>query len=234
MNVMNATRTSRLRLIVAWAAAALFVRVLFGILWEYQWYFPADFEASAFLTGRRQTFVGIYRWAFYAHIISGPLVLIFGTVLMLSGGRSRFFRAHRYLGRLQMLLVLGVLTPTGLVMSREALTGPIAGFGFAALSMATAVCACAAAFNARARKFHAHQRWATRLLILLVSPLLLRIVSGVLIVTEFEPDWAYRLNTWLSWLVPWGIYEMLLPRRTNGDMIQIVRNDSGTSRGLSR
>ena len=55
----NATRLSQLRTVFVWAAALLFAKVLVGMLWEYQWYFPADFEASAFLTGRRMSFQGV-------------------------------------------------------------------------------------------------------------------------------------------------------------------------------
>jgi hypothetical protein len=117
-------RLSKLRTIAAVVAGVLFVKVLLEILLEYRWYFPADFDSSAFLTGRRETFVGIYRMSFYAHIVSGPLAVILGAVLMGSGGRSRFFRMHRCLGKVQMLLVLGAVVPSGLVMASQAFAGP--------------------------------------------------------------------------------------------------------------
>jgi uncharacterized membrane protein len=201
-------RLRKLRWIALLAVALLFAKVLLGILLEYRWYFPADFDSSAFLSGRRHSFFGVYRAAFYAHLISGPLAVVVGVFLMLSGGRPRFRQFHRPAGRLQMLLVLAVVAPSGLVMAREATAGPIAAYGFASLSGATAACAAMALYCARARKFQSHRRWATRCFVLLASPLLLRLVSGVVIVLQLESDWAYRLNAWLSWLVPMAILEV--------------------------
>src|SRR5262245_47588482 len=96
----------RLRAIAAFAVAVLFVNVLLSILVEYRWYFPADFEQSSFLSGRRHTFLGVYRAAFYAHIFSGPLTVILGTFLIFTGGRSQYRHLHRPAGKLQMLIVL--------------------------------------------------------------------------------------------------------------------------------
>lgn len=189
------------------AVSALFAKVLVSILLEYRWYFPADFDASEFLSGRRHTFFGVYRSAFYAHIVSGPIAVILGAFLMLSGGRSRYRRLHRYSGRLLMLIVLGVVLPSGLVMARQAYAGQIAAWGFASLSVATAACAATAWRLVRARKFQTHRRWATRCFILLASPLLLRLIAGAVIVMQMESEWSYRLNAWLSWLIPLAIYE---------------------------
>ncbi len=109
-----------------------------------------------------------------------------------------------------LVLVLAVVAPSGLVMAREATAGPIAAFGFVSLSFATAVCAAMALYCARTQNFQSHQRWATRCFILLASPLLLRLISGALIVLGQESEWGYRLNAWLSWFIPLAIYEVWL------------------------
>ena len=187
--------------------AALLLRVLVSIVLEYRFYFPADF-ASTFLTGRESTFVGIYVPAFYIHIIAGPLAVVIGTILLLSGGRTRFRHAHRLLGRSQMIIVLIGLVPSGFVMASRAFAGPIAGLGFASLSAVTGVAAVATLAYAINKQFLLHRRWATRCYILLCSPLLLRVVGGGLVVFQLESDLAYRLNAWLSWLVPLAIFEI--------------------------
>lgn len=209
---MNATpasnRLSRLQTIGLWAVGLLLVKVLLAILYEYRWYFPADFDQSAFLSGRRYTFVGAYRVAFYTHIISGPLAILLGCALMVTGGKSRLRSLHRIAGRSQMFVVLGLVTPSGLVMAQQAYGGEIAAAGFTLHTFATAACAIAAVTYAVRRKFLQHRRWATRCFVLLCSPLLLRLVSGVAIVTDAESEWIYRLNAWLSWLIPLLIYEL--------------------------
>jgi hypothetical protein len=202
--------------------AALFLKVLISILWDYRWYFPADFENSTFLIARRDSFVGMYRVAFYAHIISGPIAVLLGTFLMASGRQARYRHLHRPIGKLQMLIVLAVVVPSGFVMAQQAFAGPIAAIGFSALAIATGSCAITAVSCAMTRKLVAHQRWATRCFILLVSPFLLRLVTGAAIATQLESAFTYRLNAWLSWLVPLLVYEIWW------------RYQSGVSRSVAR
>lgn len=205
---VESNRSVKLRAIAVFLLVVLFAKVLVTIVYEYRWYFPPDFEASEFLVGRRDMFHGIYRAAFYAHILGGPIAVVLGFVLMISGGRARFRKRHRWLGRILVVLVMAIIVPSGLIMSTRAFTGSIAGWGFASLALATAVCILAALTNARGGQFAMHQRWATRGFILLISPLLLRIMSGAAIVFQIESHWTYPLNAWLSWVMPLAIYEL--------------------------
>ncbi len=201
-----AYRFNKLRTLALSALALLFVKVLLAIVYDYRWYFPANF-GSAFLTGREALFHGSYRAAFYAHIISGPLVVILGSCLMLTGGNRRFRQFHRYGGRVQILTVILIVAPSGFVMALSAHAGPIAALGFALLSLATAATAIITIRQAQTRKFQSHQRWANRCFILLCSPLLLRLFAGALMVLQWDSEWTYRLNAWISWLIPLAIYE---------------------------
>jgi hypothetical protein len=63
-------------------------------------------------------------------------------------------------------------------------------------------------FYAIRRRFSQHERWATRCFLLLMSPLILRIASGVFIALHWEHPLLYVGNAWLSWLVPLAVYEM--------------------------
>ncbi len=203
---ISSRRWPELKAIIVTALILLGARVLSGIIFEYRLYFPANFEA-AFLIGREESFTPVYAAAFYTHILSGPPAILLAAFLIGSGGRARLRLWHRWAGRALGLLIFAALLPSGLVMATQALAGFIAGAGFAALAIATAVCAAAAIASARARRFAPHQRWAGRTFMLLVSPLLLRVISGVLIVTGADSETAYCLNAWLSWLVPLMIYE---------------------------
>ena len=202
-------RLNRQVVIVQLGLLALFVRVLYLIVVEYPSYFPADFD-SAFLTGRKEFFHGLYRIAFYAHIISGPISLVLGLALMTSGLRGRFPKAHRRAGRFLVLLVGALVAPTGLVMATHSYTGPIAGWGFALLAIATTAFAWATMSSARQGKYQQHRIWATRLFILMCSPLLLRLFSGAVIVAQLESATTFRLSAWFSWILPLLIYETTL------------------------
>nr|WP_286178014.1 DUF2306 domain-containing protein [Rhodopirellula sp. JC639] len=141
-------------------------------------------------------------------MVAGPTALILGTVLIFSGGKTRWRRLHAMLGKTQFVVVITMVVPSGLVMSLQAYAGTIAETGFLVQSILTGVTIAAAAYLARSGKIAAHRRWATRCYLLLWSPLLLRVAAGLVIVSNLESEWTYRLNAWLSWLVPLAVYEL--------------------------
>lgn len=178
------TSNARLRNVVFWGFIILSVKVFLAILYEYQWYFPADFDASSFLGGRQYTFEGVYRAAFYVHVITSPVALLMGTFLIVTGGmfdkgNVRLKRWHRIAGRVQAANVLGFVVPSGFVMAFEAYAGPFTAAGFFVLSIATGVTMLSAIWYAMRKDFAAHRLWATRCFVLLWSPLLLRMIAGI-------------------------------------------------------
>lgn len=203
----NPSRSLRVKQALAFAVALLLSKVFISIMWEYRWYFPANFD-SAFLGGRRYTFDGIYCWAFYLHIVSGPVVIVLACISMLRVRVASLRKAHRLVGRIQVLITVLIMLPSGLIMAADAYGGPIAGLGFTSLVIATTVSVVATAFHARSRNFQSHQQWATRSFILLLSPLVLRLIAGVMIVTGLESQETYQMNAWISWILPLYAFEM--------------------------
>ena len=207
-----AVPTSRIRrgnsLSLVWlAAGVLYLRALVGILLEYRWYFPADFENSAFLTGRQGHFAGAYAAAFYAHILVGPLVSVLALLLLTTGGQARYVRLHRLAGRSLALLVLAVLVPSGWIMALRSFGGPLAAAGFRGLAIATAVYTLLTHVFARRREYRRHLHYALGAFVLLASPLVLRFVAGLAAVTGYESELTYQLNAWFSWLAPLLAFE---------------------------
>ena len=184
-----------------WGVAILFAKTFLLVLWEYRNYFPANFQSN-FLAGRELTFKGIYRTAFYIHIVTGPISLGICAFLMLSGKRVNLHRWHRPLGKALVYSTLLLMLPSGLVMATQALSGPIAGWSFFVLTLLTASSICVAAWHASKGRMSQHQVWATRSFILLLSPLLLRLMTGASIFFQFESEWTYRAAVWTSWLIP--------------------------------
>ncbi len=151
---------------------------------------------------------GAYEWAFYAHILSGPVSLILGTILVGERLRTRFPIWHRYLGRIQVACVLLLVTPSGLGMAYFAAAGPIAAVGLAALTIATATCVSLGARSAMARRFADHRRWMWRCYLLLCSAVVLRLIGGTATITGMATPWLDPLATWMSWLVPLSAFEL--------------------------
>ena len=195
-------------LLVGLAATSIFCVALADILWQYRWYFPADFQNAGFLRGRQSFFHGAYRIAFYGHIVCGPIVIVVALFLLWSGRRGMTSGFHRRLGKIQFLAVLIVLGPTGLWMATRAHTGIVAGVGFGILSILTMTAAVKAVLHIRRRQIDQHQLWATRLVILLLSPIALRIITRVGIAIGFGAHGSYQFSAWSSWLAPLIAFEL--------------------------
>lgn len=201
-------RSRILTAVLRWLAVALVLRVLAVILSNYPDYFPPDFN-SLFLHGREATFVGVYRPAFYVHIVSGPVVLVNGLVLLSGYIQRRHGSLHRWLGRFQVGVLLVFVLPSSVVMARHAFGGWPAGLSFVMLSSVTACCAVAGVVHARRRRYNRHRRWMLRTYVLICSAVTLRLISGAAgLVGVPSPEWAYVIAAWTSWLLPLAAYEI--------------------------
>src|SRR5262249_26127651 len=149
-------------------AGVLILKVTASVVANYSNYVPPDF-ASDFLRGRERYFFGVYQWAFYTHIVSGPVSLVLGLILIGERFRSRFPKWHRALGRVQVACVLLLVTPSGMAMAFHARAGPFAAVGLATLAVATAICVSLGARSAMTRRFANHRRWMWRCYLLLCS-----------------------------------------------------------------
>ena len=204
----GAVRYRILTTALRWLAVVLILRVLITILANYPDYFPPDFD-SLFLQGRETTFNGTYRVAFYVHIFSAPVVLLSGLILLNGYVRRRYRSLHRALGRLQVVVLLTLVLPSSVVMSRHAFGGWPAGLSFLLLSAATAGCAIAGVVHARRHRYDRHRRWMLRCYVLICSAVALRLISGAAgVVGVSSPEGAYIIAAWSSWLFPLAACEI--------------------------
>lgn len=204
---MLAARSIAVPRLLAWLATILVLKVTLSVLTEYRNYLPPDFSTD-FLRGREGYFFGSYQWAFYAHLVSGPLSLVLGTVLISERFRAAFPRWHRRLGRVQVACVLLVVAPSGLWMARHALTGAIAGAGLGTLAIATAACVSLGWRSAVRRQFANHRHWMWRTYLLLCSAIVIRLIGGLATVMDWNALWIYPASAWGSWLAPLLVYEI--------------------------
>jgi hypothetical protein len=211
-------------------AGVLILKVTAIVLLNFRNYFPPNFS-SDFLRGRERHFSGIYPWAFYTHITSGPVSLILGLILIGEWSRTRFPNWHRHLGRLQVACVLLLVTPSGLWMASHAAAGPVAAVGLAALAIATAVCVSLGARSAVTRRFAAHRRWMWRCYLLLCSAVVLRLIGGLATVTGATAPWVDPLATWVSWLVPLTAFELREWTRRKSGFFELDRPRARAAQG---
>lgn len=207
----------------------LFAKVFVAILLGYADYLPPNFNRG-FLIGREHYFFGIYRIAFYTHLIFGPLALVLGALLFMSGHGWLSPRRvdHRRLGKIQAVAVLGGVVPSGLVMSSPAFIDSAASPGLVAQALATGVTMWIAILRAKQCHLESHKVWATRCFLLLLSPLVLRITNGIFIALDVQSDRLMVVNAWLTLLIPLALYEFYRLRPLTS-----LSTHSQTSKGLS-
>jgi hypothetical protein len=195
-----------LRHVLTLVAGLLILKVTLSVVLGYRDYFPANF-ASDFLQGREDYFFGPYQWAFYTHVVSGPIALVLGLLLVSEAVRTGFPKWHRRLGKVLAFVVLTLVAPSGLWMARYAQSGPVAAVGFSGLAIATGGCILLGWRSAVKRRFPEHRRWMWRCFLLLSSAVIVRMVGGLATVLAVGAVWIYPLTAWVSWLVPLAAYE---------------------------
>lgn len=193
--------------VLALLAGLLIVKVTVGVVLNYRNYIPPNFE-SEFLQGRDAYFFGDYQWAFYAHILSGPVTLLVGLIGVNERFRLRFPQWHRALGRIQVVAVLFLLTPSGLAMAFRAEGGPVAKIGFATLAIVTGTTVALGWRAAVTRRFADHRRWMWRCYVLLCSAVVLRLMMGLAMVSGLQGEWVYPTVAWACWLLPLAAFEL--------------------------
>ena len=192
------------------AACFLLVKVTISVLSNYPQYFPADFSAE-FLEGRQSYFYADYQWAFYPHLITGPISLILVPVLLSTRFLKTYPRWHRRLGQLQVFVILFGVVPSGFWMALYSAGGPVAKAGFVGLAIGTAACSMMGWRTAVQRRFREHRRWMERTAVLLCSAIVIRILGGFFTVTKLGGNETYPISAWVSWLVPLVCLELLRP-----------------------
>jgi hypothetical protein len=204
---MRPDRSTSGRRLLTVLAGVLVLKVTAGVIANYRDYLPPDF-GNEFLHGRERQFLGAYPWAFYAHIVSGPIALLLGLILIGERFRVRFPAWHRNLGRAQVVCVLLLVAPSGLFMARFAAAGPAGGAGLAALAVSTAACASFGARSAIRRRFVDHRRWMWRCFLLLCSAVVLRLIGGFAGVVGVSAPWYDPAANWASWIAPIVAFEV--------------------------
>jgi len=203
---MQKTSSSALSRVLTILAVVLICKVTASVVVGYRSYFPPNFQ-SDFLQGRETYFWGAYGWAFYTHVVSGPVTLLLGTILISERFRTSAPTWHRRLGRLQGACILLLLAPSGLWMAWYAATGAVAAAGLGSLAIAIAACVLMGWKSAVERRFSDHQRWMWRTYLLLCSAVVIRMIGGLATVAGLDALWLYPLSAWASWLVPLLIFE---------------------------
>ncbi len=155
-----------------------------------------------------------WRWAFYAHVMTSTFVLLLGIFQFLPGLMKRYPGWHRLAGKIYIVLVLFISGPGGLIMGFYANGGWPARISFIILSMLWMGFTFFAFVLVRKKEFEWHADYMVRSYALTLSAIALRLYAFFLpSIILLEPNTAYRLIAWLSWIPNLIIAEILIRKK---------------------
>ena len=193
-------------------ASMFILAVSYFILAQYGNYLPPNFSVG-FLVLHADRFSPVYAVGFYAHILAAPVALFCGMFQFSKRLRVKLTTAHRFLGKIYAVCVLGFVAPGGAIMSIQAYGGPVSKVGFFFLSVLTWFFTLAGWRTAKQHRFTEHADWMVRSYLLLCSAVLLRCFGEAATRLELEPEKAYIVSSWLTWVPSLIAFEWIRRRR---------------------
>lgn len=164
-------------------------------------YFNFDPSYSFLRLKQEAVATGWYLPAYYAHVLTGGIILVIGFIQLMPAVRVRYKALHRWLGYFYVMGILFFSAPGGLVMSFFIHRGPWVLVSFM-LQVALWFCFTAQAFKKiRAGDIRQHQFFMWRSYALTLAAITLRIYIFFTAETyNLAQPQAYALIAWLSWV----------------------------------
>ncbi len=192
------------------AAVLFFSWIMFQIIWPYH---TGRTDLDFLLTKQHIIHLLHYRFAFYLHIFPALLVLTAGLTQFSGTILRRTPEVHRWVGRLYVFSILLVCGPAGMLMAWYANGGPVAQSSFLLLSVLWWWFTWVAWRAVRVGNIRKHGAWMIRSYALTFSAITLRLMQfGLAMYSDIDPETAYRLVAWPSWLLNVAIAEIVLAR----------------------
>ena len=206
---ISTTRTIRILLSgFAIMAVAFFSLLMARIVWPYT---SGAWDIDFLLTKQHIIHLRHYRWSFYLHIFPALLVLLAGLTQFSGRILRQTPSLHRWAGRVYVYSVLGICGPAAMVMAFYANGGWLAKTSFVILSGLWWGCTWVAYRAIRRSDVRRHGAWMIRSYALTFSAVTLRVMQfGLATYSDMDPETAYRLVAWPSWIFNWLVAEWVL------------------------
>lgn len=203
-----------------------FLAVVFGlVLYYHNSVFMLEGPDNGFLLTKSESVrYSIYLPAFYAHIVTGSIVLITGVFQFSRWIRARFTAWHRNSGKVYIFVILIFTAPSGLVMSLYANGGLAAGIGFALLALLWWIFTWKGFQNAVHKRWDIHREFMMRSYALTFSAVTLRLYSFCFALAGFRGELVYIMIAWLSWVPTLVVLEIYLRQKTIKQEVRVIKN----------
>ena len=198
----------------------LFVFIIFSALSLFVFAFSflkPNFE-TGFLRNKQLIFNGINKYAFYIHIFTAPFTLILSTILIFFRfeNNPRLVHFHRLFGKIYILLVLVLSSPSGLIMSFYSIGGYISSISFILLSILWFYVTLKAFLFIKEKDIIQHKLYMQRSYIFVLSAILLRFYGAIAITFNLSTsEIRYIWISWLCWLPNILFFEFIQYKKKN-------------------
>uniref|UniRef100_UPI00404972F1 DUF2306 domain-containing protein n=1 Tax=Flavobacterium sp. TaxID=239 RepID=UPI00404972F1 len=174
-------------------------------------YIPINYEVAFLNLKQEEIKLTHYKWAFFGHVFSSIFIITFGLSQFSKTIRNRFAFVHKWSGRIYVLLILCIGSPTGLIMAYHANGGLIAQISFSMLSILWFVFTLKAYVSIRKRNYKQHKNFMIRSYALTLSAVSLRLFKyGIVSIFELPPMDTYKIVSVLGWVINLGIAEIII------------------------
>jgi uncharacterized membrane protein len=145
------------------------------------------------------------------HVIGGVAALLLGPVQFAGLVRAALPRFHHATGRLYVL-ACAVAAPSGFMLALGTTAGPVVSVGFAIPAVLVAVFTWLGWRAAVDRRFDAHKEWMLRSYGVIAVAITLRLLIPASAFLELDFLAAYRVNSWLGWMINAAAVEYAIRR----------------------
>lgn len=192
------------------AGIAFFSWVMFSIIWPYR---SGRTDIDFLLTKQHIIHLLHYRAAFYLHIFPALLTLVAGLTQFSGAILQRLPAWHRWVGRAYAFSILLVCGPAGMLMAWYANGGLVTQTSFLLLSGLWWWSTWMAWQAIRRKNIRQHGAWMLRSYALTLSAITLRLMQfGLAMYSDIDPESAYRLVAWPSWVLNLAVAELVIRR----------------------
>ena len=183
-------------------------------------YIPIKFDI-AFLNVKQEVIkFKHYQIAFFTHVYTSILVLIFGITQFSKLIRKKLPKTHQNLGKLYVFLILTISSPSGLIMAFYANGGFFSKISFSIQAVLWFLFTYKAYKYIKAKDWINHQKFMFRSYALTLSAISLRLFKWIIVSTlELPPMDTYKIVAWLGWVFNIVLVELYLINKTTHNKI---------------
>ncbi|QXP59516.1 DUF2306 domain-containing protein [Olleya sp. HaHaR_3_96] len=188
-------------------------------------YIPIDYKVAFLNLKQKEIQLLHYKIAFFSHVYSSLLIIILGLTQFSKTIRQRFGFIHKLSGKLYVLLVLLIASPSGLIMAYYANGGYIGQVSFAILSILWFVFTLQGFQYIKKGNYQKHKHFMIRSYALTLSAISLRLFKfGIVTLFELPPMDTYKIVSVLGWTVNLVIAEVII-RKSAFKKLNIKKTD---------